>query len=332
MTPAPEWAIAAYCVGMVCVAAELRRGRRRAALAIGCICTALVLWPPRAPLLGLSIEALDVGQGDAILVQTERGQSLLIDAGGKLERGPLADGSSSAEAVGERIVVPALIRAGIHHLDALLLTHPHGDHVGGCSPILRTLRVGVILDSGQEYGGRAYRDCMDEARARGVPVHVVRAGDMYRIDDGVTLRILAPSDPRFTDGPNDVNENSIVALLEYRCRVCKKPLRALFMGDAGIQSEARLLASGVDLHADVLKVGHHGSAYSSSPAFIRAVSPTYAIVSVGRENVFGHPAASTLATLAAVGAQILRTDRCGEAGIRMEPEPEPTMATQGCKP
>lgn len=331
MTPAPEWAIAVYCLGLAGVAAALARGRRRTALALALACAALVLWPPRAPHHGVTIAALDVGQGDAILVQTENGRSVLFDAGGKLERGALAGGSSSAEAIGERIVVPALVRAGIHRLDMLVLTHPHGDHVGGCAPIVRTLRVGLILDSGQEYGGHAYRDCILEARAHGVAVGVVRAGEIYRIDDGVTLRILAPSEPRFADGPNDVNENSIVALLEYRCPLCAQPVRALFMGDAGVQSEARLLASGADLHAGILKVGHHGSAYSSSPAFIRAVSPRYALVSVGRENVFGHPAASTLATLTASGARILRTDRCGEVSVRLEPGAEPAAVTQLCK-
>jgi competence protein ComEC len=328
MTPAPAWAIALYCLGMIGAATALARGRKRTALAAGLACAALVLWPPHAAQPGVTIAAIDVGQGDAILVRTEGGRSLLVDAGGKLERGALADGSSAAEAIGERIVVPALIRAGIHRVDTLLLTHPHGDHIGACAPILRTLRVGVILDSGQDYGGHAYRDCIDEARARGVPVRVVRAGELYRVDDAVTIRILAPSEPRFTDGPNDVNENSIVALLEYRCRICTKPVRALFMGDAGVQSEARLLASGTDLHADILKVGHHGSAYSSSPEFIRAVSPRYALISVGRENVFGHPAASTLATLAATGAQILRTDRCAQVTIRLEPGVQPAIATQ----
>ena len=320
MTPAPEWAIALYCAGMLAVAAALARGRRGIALALAAACTALVLWPPRAPQTGVAIEALDVGQGDAILVRLPEGRSLLIDAGGKLERGPLADGSSAAEAVGERIVVPALIRAGIHRLDVLLLTHPHGDHVGGCAPILRTLRVGVILDGGQTYGGHAYRDCLAEARAHRVPVHVASAGEVYRFDHEIALRILAPSAPYFTDGANDVNENSIVALLEYRCAACASPLRALFMGDAGAQSEARLLASGIDLHAEVLKVGHHGSAYSSSPAFVRAVSPRYALVSVGRDNPFGHPAASTLETVRSGGAQVLRTDLCGAQAVELEPD------------
>jgi beta-lactamase superfamily II metal-dependent hydrolase len=97
-----------------------------------------------------------------------------------------------------------------------------------------------------------------------------------------------------------------------------------------VQSEARLLASGADLHADILKVGHHGSAYSSSPAFIRAVSPRYALISVGRDNLFGHPAAATLATLASTGAQVLRTDRCAEVHVLLLADAEPTTATQGC--
>ncbi len=320
MTPAPEWAIALYCAGMIAVAAALARGRRGIALAVAVACTALVLWPPRAPQRGVAIEALDVGQGDAILVRMPEGRSLLIDAGGRLERGSLADGSSSAEAIGERIVVPALIRAGIHRLDVLLLTHPHGDHVGGCAPLLRTLRVGAILDSGQTYGGHAYRDCLAEARARRVPVHVASAGEVYRFDGEIALRILAPSAPYFADGPNDVNENSIVALLEYRCPACTAPLRALFMGDAGIQSEARLLEGGIGLHADVLKVGHHGSAYSSSPAFVRAVSPRYALISVGRDNPFGHPAASTLETLRSGGALLLRTDTSCAQAVELEPD------------
>jgi competence protein ComEC len=127
------------------------------------------------------------------------------------------------------------------------------------------------------------------------------------VDDGVTLDILAPSLPVLADTGDDVNENSIVAMLRYN------DFRELFMGDAGESSEARLLASGTDLHADVLKVGHHGSQYASTPDFIAAVQPETAIISVGRHNTFGHPGSSTLATLGRVGTTIYRTDRCGAA-------------------
>jgi competence protein ComEC len=117
--------------------------------------------------------------------------------------------------------------------------------------------------------------------------------------------VLSPCGAIFADGKNDVNENSVVTMLAYG------DFRMLFMGDAGFQAEQRLLERGVDVHADVLKVGHHGSAYSSAPSFVAAVQPTYALVSLGRHNLFGHPAGTTLATLRRAGATTYRTDLCG---------------------
>jgi competence protein ComEC len=168
--------------------------------------------------------------------------------------------------------------------------------------------VGWIADSGQRYGGHAYNDGLAEARTHRVPV-IVPACHQRWVDDEVTFKFLSPCGPQFVDGANDVNENSLVVLVQYRT------LRALFMGDAGFQSEQRLLSQGVDLRADILKVGHHGSAYSSSAAFIEAVHPRIAIVSVGRHNLFGHPAPSTLETLRVAGASIFRTDQCGAVTI-----------------
>ena len=104
--------------------------RRLLAVAIIAVASALVLWPPRAARDDLRVTFIDVGQGDAILVQTPRGHSLMIDTGGKLERGPSEDGGSAAEAAAEKVVVPFLIRQGIHHVDAILLTHPHGEQRG----------------------------------------------------------------------------------------------------------------------------------------------------------------------------------------------------------
>jgi competence protein ComEC len=168
--------------------------------------------------------------------------------------------------------------------------------------------VGWIADSGQRYGGHAYNDGLAEARAHRVPV-IVPACHQRWVDDEVTFTFLSPCGQPFTDSANDVNENSLVVLVQYRT------LRALFMGDAGFQSEERLLNQGVDLYADILKVGHHGSAYSSSGAFIEAVHPRIAIVSVGRHNLFGHPAPSTLETLRVAGTSIFRTDQCGAVTI-----------------
>ena len=286
-----------------------RRGKAALALAALTGATALVLWPPRIPDTRLRITVLDVGQADAIVVQAPGGHPLLIDAGGQLERGAQTAGDSSAERVGERIVVPFLLRNGIHAIDALILSHPHGDHAGGMAPTLRALRVGEFADGGQTYGGSAYRDALATARADAVPIVYPRAGAVWHDDDGVTLRFVGPSLPFLAHTGNDINDNSIAFVLEY------KHFRMLFTGDAGVAAERRFLASGVDLHADVLKVGHHGSAYSSSDAFLEAVRPRYAVISVGRHNHFGHPAPRTIAALESIGAAIYRTDEDGGVTI-----------------
>ena len=178
---------------------------------------------------------------------------------------------------------------------------------------MRALRVDAIADSGQSYGGHAFNYGLREATAHHVPVHVARCGDRWATDDGVTISVLSPCGALFADGKNDVNENSVVAMLVYR------DFRMLFMGDAGFAAEQRLLESGVDLHADVVKVGHHGSAYSSAPGFVAAVHPHDALISVGRHNLFGHPAAATLTVLQRSGTMVYRTDQCGAITVEFGP-------------
>jgi len=310
-TPPPAWTIAIY--DLACVAAATALARARIIIAIGVLAgaTALCLWPPRAIVHDLVVTAIDVGQADALLVQTPSGHSYLVDAGGRLERGGARAGiTGAAEDVGERIVAPFLIRAGIHHLDAILLSHPHGDHAGGVAPVLRAMGADGFADSGQTYGGHAYADALATARERAIPMLEPRGGDVWRTEDGVTFRFYGPTSPYISGGKNDINDNSLVFRLEYRS------FRMLFTGDAGEATERRLLAARIDLRADVLKVGHHGSAYGTTPDFVRAVAPHDAIVSVGRHNLFGHPALTTLANLTAAGARIFRTDRDGAIVVR----------------
>ncbi|HYW55048.1 MAG TPA: DNA internalization-related competence protein ComEC/Rec2 [Dongiaceae bacterium] len=325
VAPPPALAIVAYDALAVAAAALLRRSARAAVALLALASAGVLLTTLRPPDGKLTITMLDVGQGDAIVVRTPRGHVILIDSGGRLERGPGTRGRSPAELVGERVVLAYLKRAGIRSVDLLVNTHPHGDHVGGCLPILEALRVAAIADSGQSYGGRAFSDCMTAARRAHVPVVLARRGMRYATGDGVTLEVLAPEEPLLANGPNDVNENSVVMRLGYHCRRCDRPVRILFTGDAGASSEARMLAAGIDVEADVLKVGHHGSAYSSTPAFIAAVRPRIALISVGRHNLFGHPASATLGVLHEFGAAVYRTDRCG--AIVIQTGAEATKAT-----
>jgi competence protein ComEC len=307
LTPPPLWAIGFYDAALIAAALCWKREGRTLALTCLLIGTMLILSPPRAEDHRLRVTVLDVGQADGIVIQTPLGHTLLVDAGGRLERG--TEGGSSAEAIGERVVVPFLRRAGVHRIDALILSHPHGDHVGAAAPILRDgFSVGELVDSGQQYAGYAWRDAIATARADRVPILYPRAGMVWCTDDGVTLTFIGPSLP-FIESNNTINDNSIAFMLQY------KQFRMLFTGDAGVAAEQRFLSEGIDLHADVLKVGHHGSAYSSSPAFIAAVHPKYAIISVGRHNMFGHPAPSTITTLTSFGATVYRTDQRAAVSI-----------------
>ncbi len=184
--------------------------------------------------------------------------------------------------------------------------------------MLDKIRVAEIADSGQTYGGHAYHDCLDTAHADVVPIVYPRAGTVWRTNDGATLHFIGPSLP-FIGGKNAINDNSIAFILQY------KQFRMLFTGDAGSAAEQRFLAEGVDLHADVLKVGHHGSAYGSSPEFIAAVDPRYAIISVGRHNLFGHPAPTTIQTLEQSGATVYRTDNNGAVTVTTDGTTNPLV-------
>lgn len=175
--------------------------------------------------------------------------------------------------------------------------------------------VGELADSGQRYDGNAYTDAIQTARGDRVPILYPRAGMVWRTEDGAMLTFIGPSLP-FIESDNTINDNSIAFVLQY------KQFRMLFTGDAGVAAEQRFLNEGIDLHADVLKVGHHGSAYSSSPAFIAAVHPMYAIISVGRHNMFGHPASSTIETLQRFGARVFRTDENGAVSITTDGQSE----------
>jgi competence protein ComEC len=308
MTPSPVWCIGLYDASVLMAPLLARRGSAAGAVVLVIAAATFILWPPRSPNVNLRITMLDVGQADAIVIQTPRGHAIVVDAGGRLERGG-PSGDSLAERVGERTVVPFLLRQGIHRIDILAISHPHGDHAGGAAPILRRLRVDRLIDSGQTYGGHACRDAIETAHTVRTPVLLPRAGGTWSTDDGVRIQFIGPSFPLIANTRNDINENSLSFVLRYGsfCMV--------FTGDAGATAEQRFLHQSIDLRCQILKVGHHGSAYSSTPAFLAAVRPRYALISVGRHNLFGHPSPSTIAALRAAGASIDRTDQDGAISV-----------------
>jgi competence protein ComEC len=240
----------------------------------------------------MELHVLDVGQGDAIAIHTPRGRWVLVDAGRGWQGGN----------DGQRVVVPYLRSRG-GQVAAFILSHPHSDHLGGAAAVFRALHPRAFYDGAYLGGSAMYIDALREARELGIPWHRARPGDSLVID-GVVLNFLAP-DSLWMTHADDANEASVVTLVRYG------KVRFLLEGDAERGEEGWLTAHSNSLRADVLKVAHHGSRTSSTASFIAEVKPRLAVVSVGAGNSYGHPSATTLGSLAAAGATVLRTDREG---------------------
>jgi competence protein ComEC len=292
--------VTAVALGVACVAvlaACVSHFWERAALtALGAVAVAAFMPPPVSG--ALEVHMLDVGQGDAVAVRTPRGRWLLFDAG---------PGDAKRDA-GRFTVVPYLRSRG-GPLVLFALSHPHADHVGGAATVLKALRPGAYLDAAFAGGSPPYRRSLVEATQLGLAWRRARAGEVISVD-GVTLRVLAP-DSAWSVGLKDPNLSSVVVRLEYRGATM------LLTGDAEAPEEEWLLGRAPELlRADLLKVAHHGSGTSSTQAWLDAVQPRAALVSVARRNVYGHPDPTVMRRLAESGASVLRTDQLGHIVAR----------------
>ncbi len=242
----------------------------------------------------LIVTFLDVGQGDCAVIQAPSGRTLLIDAGPRLQR----------DDAGRRVVWPFLRSQGIHRIDALILTHPDDDHFGGAITLVNRLQITELFTNGMPSDSSLYQYVLRRARRQGSRLLSLRRDDMLQCGK-LVIYVLNPPRNGFSGNGNSDNDNSLVLRLDYG------KTRFLFTADAGHLAENDILASGLDLQCDILKVAHHGSNGSTGERWLQAVAPKVAVISVGRHNRFGHPHAGTLYRLRSIGARILRTDRDG---------------------
>lgn len=251
---------------------------------------------PHLKKLDFKIHFLDVGQGDSALIEFPTGEVVLIDGG------------PDAVVVSKINKILGYFR---REIDLVILTHPHADHLAGIINVLKSYDVKQVL-----YTGAIDNSPEDKIWEKWIADHPGRVwyakrSDQYKIGTDI-ISVLYPVrsllGKSLEANASSANEESIVVMLNHL------GYKFLFTGDASVDVEKQLLVLGDDLKADVLKVAHHGSRFSSSDDFIQAVKPGFAIISVG-QNKLGHPAVSTISKLKAVGAQIYRTDQNGEIDI-----------------
>jgi competence protein ComEC len=250
------------------------------------------------------VTVLDVGQGDAILVVSPRGSTLLIDAGGAFE-GFRGRPEHLGPDPGEDAVSPYLWSRGFQKLNAVAVTHAHQDHIGGMTAILDNFKVGRIW-IGNDNAAPALLRLKAKAEHQHVPLEHERRGQHF-LWDGVEVDLLWPEITTDESSPIAKNNDSLVIRLQYGDRTFLLP------GDAEKQVEYEMLSEteSANLHADVLKIGHHGSKNSSMPEFLAAVAPQIVIISAGEQNPYGHPSQELLQRLEDNGYRVLRTDKDG---------------------
>lgn len=300
----PLWLALSFAAALILFAAAMRnaRWRKRTAVPAGVVVAGLfgfVLWQPwTAPVATHSLEltAIDVGQGDSLLVVFPEGRTMIIDGGGVLQFGRVKRRSNLD--TGEDVVSPYLWSRGIRRIDIMVATHAHQDHSGGLPALLENFRPRELW-----VGANPSPAVLQRAAELRIPVRRPDASAAPADYGGARLEVLSP--PVGFSPAKSGNNDSLALRITYGASTF------LLTGDLESPMERLLLADGRPLHADVLKVGHHGSKTSTSPDFLNAVAPSIAVISAGFENSFGHPHPTVLARLAQRHSAILRTDQDG---------------------
>ncbi|RJR10328.1 MBL fold metallo-hydrolase [Candidatus Parcubacteria bacterium] len=238
------------------------------------------------------INFLDIGQGDAILITTPDNQNILIDGGP------------------DNLLLSELAKAmdwWERDIDYLIISHYHADHMVGFIELLNRYRVKNVLVTGHQPEDFLYRVWTDKLSEKNIIPTIVYAGDKFILSDDLSWQVLSAD-----TNHEDYNENSLVMRLTY------KDTDFMLTGDLGEEGEARILQAGFDISSEYLKVGHHGSRWSSSQKFLEAISPQFCIIQSGKDNKFGHPHQETIDRLNSIGCQIMDNQNLGIISFKFD--------------
>ena len=249
---------------------------------------------------GLVVTFIDVGQGDSAFIQGPNGRTVLIDGGGEE-----SDKGRGYDRIGKMVLLPFLRKQGVNEIDLVIATHPHADHIAGLNEVLAGVKVDNLIDNGEIFNSPAYTRYRELIAANKIRYSTGRAGMKINLGPELVGRILWPIDLN-----GSTNGNSIVLRLTYG------GTSFLFTGDLDNESEERLLSLGEPLRSTFLKVGHHGSATSTSDEFLAAVCPRVAVISVGKHNRYGHPSKKAVEKLRPYG--LLMTKDVGGITVRSD--------------
>jgi len=239
----------------------------------------------------LIVHYIDVGQGDSILIQFPDEKVALIDGG--------------TREAGEKVV--SYIRSlGLKRIDYLIATHPHEDHIGGLPEVIRNFEIGKVYMPNKTANTGIFEELLTEIENKGLKITVAKGYETILNEDNLEFVALGPVNDSYTN----TNDYSIVTKIEYA------NISFLFTGDIEAEAELDLIEEGFNLKSDVLKVAHHGSSTSSTEEFLEEINPQYSVISLGKDNPYGHPHKEVLERLNNLGTKILRTDELGDIVIK----------------
>lgn len=302
---------------LICAAIILKKKNRKIIVIIMLTVLIINLFPTPKK---LRINFIDVGQGDSALIRTETNKVILIDSGGST--------ASSSFDVGNKVLLPYLLDRRIKKIDFIIVSHFDADHCQAFETVIDNINVRKVVVCKQSMITQEYLNIINKCKKKNIKIIVVERGDKLKIDKRTEFEILHPGERFLDDGKGGLNANAIVCKMNYKLDN-GKVFSILFTGDIEVEAEKELeQVYGKKLKADILKIAHHGSKTSSREEFIKLVAPKIALIGVGENNKFGHPADITLERLEKENVKVYRTDQMGEVSITINKNGRIKVKTQ----